>query len=544
MSATNGTAGQPPLSYREVREQLRIARAQAEIRRLQIETQLLGQALPRLQESFLPSYTGVGFGELVDPMDAYRDADQLRAFPIGARNDRQDGRNRPFVFTDLDLDLARGLGRWLTTRNGLAIGAVSTIRDYTIKTGYTYEAQPARRYATDRIARALAEQVQDVIDEFSDLNAMPRRERSACWRAVRDGEVFWRHFDQRDGRTLVRFIEPEQIRQPLGSPPHWLFGIETDPDDIEMPLTYAVSYGNPEDWEPVPAGDVCHLKRNVDECVKRGLSDFFSTGDALDGTWKMLRNMVATGGVQAAIAWIEQFSQATQASVQSHVQAVRDQGRTYYPQAITGREVNYQRFEPGTVVKTGPGREYKPAPLAANTTQHIGIVQAALRSIGARWRMPEYMISGDASNANFASTLVAGSPFVNAVEGEQPDFGDFFLRSRWIAVRNAARAGRFHVGGRVFSEREVQEYVDIHVTPPAVAIANKAEEAAIDHADMDRGVMSVQTRRAKLGLDDAKERQGLQEEPLRSPGGGGGLEGGPAPWPGGPPGFFPRRPPA
>jgi hypothetical protein len=286
--------------------------------------------------------------------------------------------------------------------------------------------------------------------------------------------------------------------------------------------------------------------------VKRGVSDFFCTADALDGAWKMLRNMIQTGGVQSAIAWIEQFTQAPASSVQSHVQAARDGGRTYYPHAVTGKDVNYQRFEPGTVVKTGPGREYKPAPLAGNTTQHVDIVQAALRSIGARWSMPEYMISGDASNANFASTLVAGSPFVNAVECEQHDYGLFFLRSRWIAIRNAARAGRFVVDGRVFSFEEVQELVDIQVTPPAVAIANKTEEATTDHADMDRGVMSVQTRRARLGLDDAKERANLKEEPPKTPSAAPGQPGqpgqpgasGPPPTPrppGGPPAFFPKR---
>ena len=50
---------------------------------------------------------------------------------------------------------------------------------------------------------------------------------------------------------------------------------------------------------------------------------------------------------------------------------------------------------------------------------HVQIVQAGLRALGNRWDMPEYMISGDSSNANYASTLVSGAPFVTGIEWEQ-----------------------------------------------------------------------------------------------------------------------------
>lgn len=533
MTTANGHANgqQPKLS--DLQEQLRIVRTQKAIRKHQAELKLL--------ESFSASYTGLNWGDLVDPFDAYRDADNLRAFPIGARDDRRDGRNRPFVWSDLDLDFIRGQARWLTTRNEFAIGALGNLRNYTIKKGYTYEAKPAKGFAKDAVATELARQVQEVSDDYGDINLMPKRERSSFWRSRRDGDLFWRHFAQEDGTTLVRFIEAEQVRQPLGSPNSWLFGIHTDEQDIENVISYAVSYYDPDDWEDVPAGDVCHLKLNVDECVKRGISDFFCTADAFDEVRKLLRNMRITGGVQAAIAWIEQFETATASSVQAQVQAARDQNRTYYPQAVTGKEVNYQRFDPGNVVKVGKGRNYLNAPLANNTTQHIGIVQAALRALGVRWCMPEYMISGDASNGNFASILVAGSPFVNAIECEQDDYAIFFLRSRWIAIRNAAHAGRFVVNDRRFTFEEVQKYVDIHVTPPQVAIVNKAEESTIDHQDLADGVTSIQQIQAKRGYDTAKIAQDRREQPPPPPGGqaGGAPPAGP-PAAAGPPGFFPR----
>ena len=75
---------------------------------------------------------------------------------------------------------------------------------------------------------------------------------------------------------------------------------------------------------------------------------------------------------------------------------------------VSGRRMDYQTFEPGTVVRMGKNKNYLAPPLAGNTSNFTLIVQACLRSVGCRWNMPEYMISGDASNANYSSTLVSG----------------------------------------------------------------------------------------------------------------------------------------
>jgi hypothetical protein len=125
------------------------------------------------------------------------------------------------------------------------------------------------------------------------------------------------------------------------------------------------------------------------------------------------------------------------------------------------------------------------------------------------------MISSDASNANFASTLVAGGPFVIAVEAEQDVYRRYFLRVLWQAVGHACKCGRFQVNGHVFDNfAELQKLVDINATPPQVAIANKKEEADIDSIDMQNNVLSIQTRRARRGLDNDQEDQNLAKKPL------------------------------
>jgi hypothetical protein len=227
--------------------------------------------------------------------------------------------------------------------------------------------------------------------------------------------------------------------------------------------------------------------------------------------------MRETGSVQASIAWIEQFDGATAQSVRDQIAASRDLNRNYETDPITGKSVNYKKFEPGTITKVGKGRTYVPAPMATSATQHISIVQACLRALGVRWNMPEYLISGDASNANYSSTLVSGSPFVLSIETEQDDYRRFFLRCLWIAIRHACFCGHVRANGHPVSFESVQRIVDVKATPPQVAIANKDEEARIDSQDIKDGVMSVQERRRRRGLDDSQMRREIAEEsPVRS----------------------------
>ena len=489
-----------------LREELDLARAQTELHRLRTEAKLL---------EHYAGFTGYAWGDLVDTGDAFRDADLIGRTLTGAsRWDRQHGRNRPWVWNDLDLDMIRGQARLLAVKNPLVQGALNALRNFTVKTGYTYETQPRKSLTDDATAQKLAAQAQDVLDEFLDLNLFGQMEREACLRSRVDGETLIRSFPQtRDHTTLVRFVEPEQVRQPPGTGNDFLFGIHTDAHDIVTAIEYAIAYEG-DNFEFIPAEEVSFLKLNVPSNVKRGLSDMFSTAEAFDGVNKLLRNMRESGAIQAAIAWIEQFEAANGATVTSAIEARRDQSRTYTEGPITGQVTNWTKFEPGSVVKVGKGREYLNAPLANNTTQHIAIVQACLRALGARWNMPEFMISGDASNNNYASVLVAGSPFVNCIECEQESYRLYFLRVVWTALRNAARAGRFVLNGRRYTAEELQYYLDVKATPPQVAISNKAEEATIDQADMALGVMSIQTRQARRGLDPDQEERNLKEKPL------------------------------
>jgi hypothetical protein len=488
-------------------EQLREARDRAELAHLRAEARLLEMLCP------------AGFGDYGEWWpDRFGTTGGSRDWlPTPSnRTDRADGGNRPFVFSEIDLDWMRSQARWLAGKNSLAQGALRTLTNFAVRKGYAWECRPEKRFEADPTAVSLAGQAQAVLDQFHDLNLWSMRERELFARSRRDGDGLLRHFAQADGTTLVRFVDPEQLRCPEGYPPNWSYGVHTRPDDVETVLSYAVTYdaSRPDHWDEVSAEEVSHLKLNVDSCVKRGLSDFYSTAEAFDNTHKLLRSMAITGAVQSAIAWVEEVDNATQAAIDRHVGARADLGRNVVPNPITGRTTQSQRMEPGTVKVVGSGKKYLPGPLAANTTQHISIVQACLRAVGARWNMPEFMISADASNANYSSTLVAGSPFVTSIECEQEVYGLFFLRSQWIALKNACAAGLVRLpDGRACPFETLQAYVDVHYTPPQVAIADVLEEARVDHLDIAAGVMSLQTRRNRRDLDTDQERANMAAEP-------------------------------
>ncbi len=506
MSQTNGHR------THRLREQLSELRLEHRVAELRVEL-----AQTRLAEHWGGWGWGGGAG-LDQQFGQQPGMDFAPALIAGNRMGRRDGRNLPFLWTEINMDLARGQARRLATENRIAIGILEHLAGFTVKTGFEYEGRPKKGMEKDATAVEVARVLQQVADEFIELNEWQVREKESCWWAVVDGERFLRTFAQDDGSTLVREIDPEQVGQPPGhaADPHCLYGIRTDPRDVETVLEYFITYDG-LDYETVPGAEVVWMKRNVPRTVKRGLSDFYSTAPAQQQLEKLLDNMTAAGSVQSAIAWIEQFAQANAATVGAAAANRRDQNR---PQALnpwTGRPANYQRYEAGSILAVGAGKEYLPPPQAVGASVHIQIVQAGLRAIGNRWCMPEYMVSGEADEV-VANAMVSGSPFVTKIECEQAlAFKPFFLRVLWTAVRNAANHGRFRAGGRTLTYPEVRQLVDLHATPPKVAVSAKADDWAVDSGLLDKGAMSLQTLRARHDLDSDQERANLLQEPLPKP---------------------------
>lgn len=427
----------------------------------------------------------------------------------GRPDDRLGGKLRPIYETEQDLDELRAISRIIADSTVPGIAALTNLTNYVIGKGFVYKAMPAKG-VTDK---ALSDEVQSVIDDFLERDRWCiYRERELFRSSRRDGEyLLW--LKNEGGFTTSRIVDVARIRQPEQLPPvgvSWSFGVETDADNLEDVAGYHVQWDDfTAQLDYLDSSAVFHLKLNVDSGVKRGVSDFFALNPDLPSIRKLLRNMVKGGSVQAAIAYIVEHAQGV---TQSQVEAMRSGSATLkydktYPTGTKQRYVVEDR--PGTRIDVAKGQVYKGSPLASGEAGRafVEILSAGLRSIGSRWCMPEYMISGDASNANYASTKEAGTPFVKNCEAEQAIYCDQYRRVMWKVVENACRAG---VIRRPFAE--VRRAIEIQVESPAIAIRDPDKETARRQILRQEGILSAITWASQENLDyDQEVRNGAKK---------------------------------
>lgn len=456
------------------------------------------------------------WGDYIDPRERQRDDPDGFASPL--YHDRRDGANGPVFATLADLLLIQDRARWLADSDPVAIGVLDNLESFTVGEGFTYRAT-----TKDAESAGLVAQVQDFLDEFLDLNDLGEREQETVRRTERDGECFLRGFVDESGMTTLRFVEPEHVTEPADVDKFTRFGIlhRTDPcPDVETPLAYFVRYDpeDPGEWVPAmgtPEADaggtwVYHVRRYTDRNVKRGLSAFYPTETGLRNVAKLLQNAAVGESVRAAIVGFWEYASASSATVSNLIGTSRDTGRTNATDPTTGKAPNYQRYQAGSIIHGPASKKFIAPPTSPNAVSQKEVLQSVLRAgVGVRWAMPEYMVSGSAENANYSSTLVAGSPFARRTRRAQAFYKRRTSRVAWAALRAAARVGRFEG----YSWEAVESLVEIQVEAQDPEVADQLAQATIDHADMDRGVLSAQTRRQKRGLDSEQEAKNLADKP-------------------------------
>src|SRR5438128_118652 len=133
-ASSNGQAhGTITEQLREARDLVKLERAKAELTRIKAGN----YSASRLLQEGYDGFTGYAFGDFVDPMDAFRDADLQRSvFPFVDRGyARRDGAYRPFLWSDFQLDFERSVARHLATKNRFAVGILENLQGFVCKTG-------------------------------------------------------------------------------------------------------------------------------------------------------------------------------------------------------------------------------------------------------------------------------------------------------------------------------------------------------------------------------------------------------------------------
>jgi capsid protein len=378
-------------------------------------------------------------------------------------------------------------------RNEFAINGHENRVSYVIGLGHTYQA--VARHNVDDAGNTPA-MVQSVLDEFVSENRWHQRQQELFRRRDRDGEVFLRFFFDANGHTRLRFVEPEQVSTPpeLAHDRAASFGVQTDPDDVETVWSYYI------DEIEVDAAEIQHRRANVDCNVKRGLPLFYPVLKNLGRAEKLLRNMSVVAGIQSAIALIRRHRSATSSGVQ---QFVRDQASENITDAGTGRVTSFRRYPPGTILDAHGGVEYDFPATNVDAASYVALLQAELRAIASRLVMPEFMLGSNASNANYASTMMAEGPAVKMFERLQAEQREDDLQLLRRVVQHAATKGRLPI--------DALDVVEIQVGLPSLVSRDALAEAQVHRIELKQGILSPQTWSARRGLDYAQEQSNRKQ---------------------------------
>lgn len=444
-------------------------------------------SLSQLQAQLTEAFDAL-WDDFVDPREAYAGEDGEWWRPLSSGGSGPTGQ-----LSSLDeagLSQLRAQCRRLALANEFAINAIENRINYIVGAGHVY-------YATVRkgvdAPMDLAARVQAVLDEFQQRNRWLGRQQEIVRRLDRDGEAFLRFFES-SGKTCVRFVEPDQVATPQCAAQQLQarFGVLCSLGDVEGVEGYYI------DGQLVDAQQVQHRKANVDANVKRGMPLFAPVRKNLRRAEKLLRNMSVVAEVQSAIALIRRHRSAARAGVERFV----DDASAETKVDRQGRVRRLTQYGPGTILDAPAGLEYEFPATKVDAASYVAVLQAELRAISARLVMPEFMFTSDASNSNYASTMVAEGPAVRMFQRLQATLVQDDADVMWRVVENAARAGRL--------PQDVRLAVDIQITPPSLTVRDRLKEAQVDKIAHKNGVLSLQTWSQRLGLDYDQEQKNLR----------------------------------
>jgi capsid protein len=448
-------------------------------------------AYRHLENRLLEAWLELG-NQFVDPREPLFDGCVDGAapwLPLGA-GQRGVATTQP-AHSELSLQLLRDECRALAVHNEFAINGHENRISYIVGAGHSYRATIRKGRAA---AAELPAAVQALVDDFIFDNRWHARQQEIVRRRDRDGEVLLRLFTTADGSTRVRFVEPAQLATPPAHAhdPAASLGILTAPDDVETVRGYFI------DGELVPPDDVQHRKANVDANVKRGLPLFAPVRKNLRRAEKLLRNMSVVAEIQSAIALVRRHRSASRAAVERFVSDAADVSASA---PATGRTGNFRVFGPGTILDVPGGIEYDFPTAALDAGKFVTVLQAELRAIAARLVMPEFMLTSDASNANYASTMVAEGPATRMFQRLQAEQIEHDLELLWRVIERAVAAGRLPAAAL--------DTIEIQAAPPSLAVRDPLAEAQVARIQATSGILSPQTWSQRSGLDYDQEQANL-----------------------------------
>lgn len=422
---------------------------------------------------------------------------------LGGTSNREHGRDTYGGFyTEQDLRFQRDAARLLYAREPVAKAIEGHLNAFVIGKGMSYKICPKKdfteEYNTPEGEKRLR-QYQQAIDEWLDEQQWPEREQECYTCKVVDGEFFLRVTIQ-NGKVIIRRLEPEHIQNPVGKTylDGWYLGVKIDLKDAETPLAYGYKPDGVA-WQEIPAKQIIHFKANVTRNVSRGISDFYPITDDLKSISQLLDNICAGAAARAEIPYMWSVKNATPAAISAFADDKADRSRI---NSITGKTNRSKGQQSGKAIAHGDNVEFTTMP-QGDVEGSVSALQASLRMVGNRFCMPEYMVSADASNANYASTQMAGTPFVRKVEIEQSLLKRPFKQILTMVMEQAVVKG-------VIPTSEFAK-LDIEIECGSPVIEDEYQQAQMYDIMRRNGVISPQKWCMAKGMDYEEVQRDLNE---------------------------------
>ncbi len=220
--------------------------------------------------------------------------------------------------------------------------------------------------------------------------------------------------------------------------------------------------------------------------------------------------MSVVAEIQSAIALIRKHQGGVRSGVQQFAASQTDLTVT---QQLTGRTTSFRRFGPGTILDAPGGIEYDFPAAGLDAANFVAVLQAELRAIASRLVMPEFMLTSDASNANYSSTMMAEGPAMRMFARLQADLIQDDLEVMYRVMQAAVDAGGL-------PNAALQDVV-IQAAPPSLEVRDPKQEAEVQQIEYQNGILSPQTWSSRRGLDYDQEQANLarhNQRPQELPG--------------------------
>ncbi len=316
-------------------------------------------------------------------------------------------------------------------------------------------------------------------------------------RTWRDGECFLRKFSETAWPPEVRFIDPEAIGPTQESEDSQ--GILTDAEDVETPQWYLrIDPQSGDLAEQIEADEILHTRVGVDSNQKRGVTILAPVIEQLERFESWIDTELTARKLQASIVLWRKVTGAPS----SAASFASESGVESLAGAAASSTAN--RFQAGSVLTTGQSTDLQFVQPDTNYTDTVPLGRMLLLSAAAGAGLPEFMLTSDASNANYASTMVAEGPAVKMFQSEQHFFTREFSRLwRWV-MANAVRSGALRA--------DFFELIEPKLCFPDLVNRDRPRERMADVRLVKANILSRSEIARRDGVDPEVMRQELDHE--------------------------------